>query len=177
MRLEWDERNMSASMTDWDRVAAMRDEDIDFSEIPEITAEQMARARLRVGRRLMGSRLKAADEMLPEYDFSGAVRGKFYMPLHEGYTVYVHKADGTTIVNHYAPVLAKQVLPESEEADTFRSPRFQALLAQSRQSIQECKGLSEDDFWAAVDERYSKKTVDDIASEGEEKRERLSIEE
>jgi uncharacterized protein (DUF4415 family) len=27
----------------------MRDEDIDLSEIPEVTAEQMARARLRVG--------------------------------------------------------------------------------------------------------------------------------
>ncbi|PKO21875.1 MAG: hypothetical protein CVU38_12380 [Chloroflexi bacterium HGW-Chloroflexi-1] len=42
---------MSVSRTDWDRVAAMRDEDIDFSEIPEVTAEQMARARLRVGGR------------------------------------------------------------------------------------------------------------------------------
>jgi uncharacterized protein (DUF4415 family) len=40
-----------ASETDWDRVAAMRDEDIDFSEIPEVTAEQMARARLRVSGR------------------------------------------------------------------------------------------------------------------------------
>ncbi len=29
----------------------MQDEDIDFSEIPEVTAEQMARARLRVGGR------------------------------------------------------------------------------------------------------------------------------
>lgn len=37
------------SRTDWDRVAAMQDADIDFSEIPEVTAEQMARARLRVG--------------------------------------------------------------------------------------------------------------------------------
>jgi uncharacterized protein (DUF4415 family) len=40
-----------ASETDWDRVAAMRDEDIDLSEVPEVTAEQMARARLRVGGR------------------------------------------------------------------------------------------------------------------------------
>ncbi len=117
------------------------------------------------------------DEMLPEYDFSGAVRGKFYVPLHEGYTVYVHRVDGMTVVNHYAPVQARQVLPESEEADTFCSPRFQALLAQSRQSIQEGKGLSEEAFWAAVDERYRKKAVDSVGSEGEEKREQLSIEE
>jgi uncharacterized protein (DUF4415 family) len=30
-------------------VAALRDEDIDLSDIPEVTAEQMARARLRAG--------------------------------------------------------------------------------------------------------------------------------
>ena len=39
--------------------------------------------------------------MLPEYDFSKAVRGKHYKPLHEGYSVHIHKADGTTIVEHY----------------------------------------------------------------------------
>jgi len=38
-----------ASQTDWKRIAGMRDEDIDLSEIPEITAEQMSRAVLRVG--------------------------------------------------------------------------------------------------------------------------------
>ena len=35
-------------------------------------------------------------EMRPEYDFTGAVRGKHYHPLHEGYTIIIHKADGTT---------------------------------------------------------------------------------
>ncbi len=39
--------------------------------------------------------------MLFEYDFGKAVRGKHYKPLHEGYSVYVHKADGTTVVQHY----------------------------------------------------------------------------
>jgi len=37
------------SQTDWDRIYKMRDEDIDLSEIPEITAKQMARSVLRVG--------------------------------------------------------------------------------------------------------------------------------
>jgi len=36
--------------TDWERVLAMQDEDIDLSDIPETTAEQMARAALRIGR-------------------------------------------------------------------------------------------------------------------------------
>jgi uncharacterized protein (DUF2236 family) len=34
-----------------------------------------------------------------------------------------------------------------------RSPRFQALLNRSRQSIQEGKGLSEEAFWEAVRKR------------------------
>ena len=41
------------------------------------------------------------DEMRPEYDFRGAVRGKHYKPLHEGYTVHVHQADGTTLVQNF----------------------------------------------------------------------------
>ena len=49
------ERNVSksstskTSQTDWKRVEAMQDEDIDLSEIPEVTEEQMGRAVLRVG--------------------------------------------------------------------------------------------------------------------------------
>jgi len=37
------------SQTDWERIDAMRSEDIDTSEIPEVTEEQMKRAALRVG--------------------------------------------------------------------------------------------------------------------------------
>ncbi len=39
----------NTSMTDWDRVRSMKDEDIDLSDIPQITEEQMNRAVLRVG--------------------------------------------------------------------------------------------------------------------------------
>lgn len=44
--------------------------------------------------------LKDAD-MRPEYDFTGAVRGRHYHPLDEGYTVEINKSDGTTVVEHY----------------------------------------------------------------------------
>ncbi|NJK54034.1 MAG: BrnA antitoxin family protein [Leptolyngbyaceae cyanobacterium SU_3_3] len=37
------------SQTDWDRIEAMTDEDIDLSDIPEVTEAQMSRAVLRVG--------------------------------------------------------------------------------------------------------------------------------
>jgi len=42
-------RPISSSCTDWARLNAIRDEDIDLSEIPEVTEEQAARAKLRVG--------------------------------------------------------------------------------------------------------------------------------
>ena len=35
-------------------------------------------------------------EMRPEYDFKAAVRGCHHKPLHKGYTVQIHHADGTT---------------------------------------------------------------------------------
>ena len=38
-----------ASQTDWEALEKMDDEDIDLSEIPEVTAEQIAQATLRVG--------------------------------------------------------------------------------------------------------------------------------
>ncbi len=45
-------KNISGdSGTDWQRIDAMRDEDIDLSDIPEITEEQMAGARLRIAGR------------------------------------------------------------------------------------------------------------------------------
>jgi uncharacterized protein (DUF4415 family) len=37
------------SKSDWKRVDGMRDEDIDFSDIPETTAEEFARAVVRIG--------------------------------------------------------------------------------------------------------------------------------
>ena len=42
------------------------------------------------------------DEMLPEYDFSGGVRGKHYQAYRRGYQVIVHKMDGTAEVRDFA---------------------------------------------------------------------------
>jgi precorrin-4 methylase len=40
---------LKVSQTDWEALDAMEDEDIDLSDIPGVTAEQMAKAILRVG--------------------------------------------------------------------------------------------------------------------------------
>lgn len=42
-----------------------------------------------------------SDEMLPEYDFSGGVRGKHYKAYRSGHSVTIHKKDGTTEVQHF----------------------------------------------------------------------------
>ena len=36
-------------------------------------------------------------DLRPEYDFTGGVRGKHYKALQAGYTIRIHKADGTII--------------------------------------------------------------------------------
>ncbi len=68
---------------------------------------------------------KKKTEMRAEYDFSKAQRGKFYRPLDKGYTVHVHKKDGTVTTNHYqltegmimlAPDV-KEYFPDSESVN------------------------------------------------------------
>lgn len=50
----------------------------------------------------LSERQTADDEMLPEYDFSGGVRGKHYQAYQRGYQVIIHKTDGTTEVRDFA---------------------------------------------------------------------------
>jgi len=41
--------------------------------------------------------------MRAEYDFTGGVRGKYYKAMQKGYTITIHKSDGTTVVKHVQP--------------------------------------------------------------------------
>lgn len=43
------------------------------------------------------------DDMHAEYDFTGGVRGKHYGAMQAGYTITIHKADGTTVVKDVTP--------------------------------------------------------------------------
>jgi hypothetical protein len=38
------------------------------------------------------------NDMLPEHDFTGGVRGKYYKDRLQGYTINIYKTDGTTLV-------------------------------------------------------------------------------
>lgn len=41
------------------------------------------------------------NDMLPKYNFKDGVRGKHYKAYRQGHTVKIHKADGTTAIQHF----------------------------------------------------------------------------
>lgn len=51
-----------------------------------------------------------------EYDFKGGVRGKHYRAMQAGYTVTIHKADGTTVVKDVIPKKGAVVLESDIQA-------------------------------------------------------------
>jgi hypothetical protein len=65
------------------------------------------------------------NNMRAEYDFKGGVRGKHYRAMQDGYTITIHKADGTTITKDVMPkegavVLAPDIrayFPDSESVN------------------------------------------------------------
>ncbi len=50
------------------------------------------------------------NPMRAEYDFTGGVRGKHYRALQSGYTITIHKEDGTTIVKEVKPAKGAVIL-------------------------------------------------------------------
>jgi peptidoglycan/xylan/chitin deacetylase (PgdA/CDA1 family) len=66
------------------------------------------------------------DDILPEYDFRGmkGVRGKYYQAMRQGYTITIHKEDGTTVVKEMKPKRAvllehdvQQYFPDSKSVN------------------------------------------------------------
>ena len=66
-------------------------------------------------------------------------------------------AEGPVVITRNGKAVAVLLTPydddDLERLMLGRSPRFQALLNRSRQSIQQGKGLSEKEFWEAVRKR------------------------
>ncbi len=111
----------------------MSDEDIDLSDIPELTEEDFKRAKplaqhfaergIKIDpsepiivteyhedgtavRHELPPPMNKNDELKdthPEYDFSGGVRGKHFREMHQGYRVTIHDEDGSVTFKEYAP--------------------------------------------------------------------------
>ena len=65
------------------------------------------------------------DEMRPEYDFRGAVRGKHHRKLDKGYTVETHQPDGTTMVEQHK---LDEELTLAEEIDAWEAASDEDVL-------------------------------------------------
>jgi len=70
------------------------------------------------------------------------------------------EAKGPIVITRNGKAVAVLLAPvdddDLERLLVARSPRFQALLSKSRQSIQSGKGLSRNDFWKAVKQRHNR---------------------
>jgi len=75
-------------------------------------------------------------------------------------SAYVHTSEneGPVIITRNGKAVAVLIAPKDEDdlerLVLSRSPRFLAIIEKSRRSIAEGKGLSEKEFWKAVDEEY-----------------------
>ena len=59
---------------------------------------------------------REANDMRTEYDFRRGLRGKHYKAMQAGYTITIHKADGTTIVKDVIPKEGAVVLEPDIQA-------------------------------------------------------------
>ncbi len=69
------------------------------------------------------SELLKENDMRPEYDFSGGIRGKHYKAYRKGHRVTIHKTDGTTVVQDFTPekktvILEDDILEYSPDSET-----------------------------------------------------------
>ena len=66
-------------------------------------------------------------------------------------------AEGPIVITRNGKPAVVMVAPiDDEDLENLvlaRSPRFQAMLEKSRRSIEDGQGLSEEEFWSAVEQR------------------------
>jgi len=111
-----------ASQTDWERIDAMQDEDIDLSDIPEVTEEQMKQALLRVGGKPVERGQRhieiLLDAFIVEY-FKAKTGDQGYQALiNQALTEYIHNRD---LENRLRSIVREEV--------------EQAIAAQQRKTI------------------------------------------
>jgi uncharacterized protein (DUF4415 family) len=87
------------SETDWARVSTQSDEDIDLSDIPEVTESQMARATFRVGRVAVERKQESVQMMVDSFvvDYFKAKAGE------QDYRALVNAALAEYVASHPLP--------------------------------------------------------------------------
>ena len=88
------------------------------------------------------------NEMRAEYDFKGGVRGKHHQDMQAGYTITVHKADGSTVVKEVKPQKGTVVLepdvqsyfPDSESVNMALRSLIRLIPAQRKAVTRKSQG-------------------------------------
>lgn len=101
-----------SSCTDWERIHAMQDEDIDISEIPEITEEQIARAVLRVG----GQPIPQGKVLVPLLLDADVIEFFKAQAGEEQYHILINEMLKITIQHHEVEPLARQVFRKKTDS-------------------------------------------------------------
>jgi uncharacterized protein (DUF4415 family) len=85
------------SQTDWERIDAMQDEDIDLSDIPEVTEEQIKQAVLRVGGKPVERDQRRVEILLDAFivEYFEAKTGEqgYQTLINQALTEYIHNRD------------------------------------------------------------------------------------
>ena len=79
------------------------------------------------------SKMVEDDDMLPEYDLRGGIRGKHAEAYRQGHTVRIHRMDGTTTVQHFT----------LKEGAVMLEPDVQRYFPDSESVNQALRGLIE----------------------------------
>ncbi len=82
------------------------------------------------------------DTMRAEYDFTDGVRGKHYRAMQGGYTITIHKADGTSLVKEVKPAEGAVILepdvreyfPDSDSVNATLRSLIQLIPTQQKTS-------------------------------------------
>jgi hypothetical protein len=119
----------STSETDWERVIAMSDGDIDLSDIPETTAEQLSQAIFRIGRVPIEHQQASVQSVINRsvldcFDISPATLAQYHR--------LIAKRQAETLT----PTELQELINLSTQLETLNVQRIQALIKLAAQRNQ-----------------------------------------
>jgi hypothetical protein len=101
-------------------------------------------------KKVLAKSVREDDSMRAEYEFKGGARGKHYHAMQAGYTITIHKADGTRVIKEVRPkeggvILepdVRQYFPDSESVNTTLRSLIRLIAKKHVRSIKKTKTLN-----------------------------------
>jgi hypothetical protein len=94
--------------------------------------------------------LQGDDSMRAEYDFKGGVRGRHHHAMQGGYTITIHRADGTRVIKEVRPKEGAVVLepdvreyfPDSESVNSTLRSLIQLIPKKLRKAVKNAQTVN-----------------------------------